>query len=334
MFKAFIYFTPDDLKKFNGTLIETRKQFRELNEVDLNGLSEKSNLQVHDIFIKDIDRVVGGYLCQKCSQKLFNRTSDNFSRDLKKHIQLCKGPDQQKHPKLDKFSQPLMPDKEYQEYVDDFISSQPNSFYCSGKNDNRKFKYRRSYLEYNNIREVECIITMRGKTLTVMVITIQKQDIKVGIDITNNVTADDREYFNQMIPDKCCYFNAKFTNVNNPTLELSDNNTAHTKDNCKLSCQLCNSTRSNKDADVAKFMIQMNKYAIIKNLPMTIDDKEVYWFLRKSIHAYRDTKRKEMIKIINSEDRFSEEKGQLFIASVKGLIDKNHINDHINFPPI
>ncbi|KAA6372695.1 MAG: hypothetical protein EZS28_031777 [Streblomastix strix] len=38
--------------------------------------------------------------------------------------------------------------------------------------------------------------------------------------------------------------------------------------------------------------------------------------------AYRDTKRKEMKIIINSEDRFSKEKGQLFIASVKGLIDK------------
>ncbi|KAA6388294.1 MAG: hypothetical protein EZS28_016179, partial [Streblomastix strix] len=49
---------------------------------------------------------------------------------------------------------------------------------------------------------------------------------------------------------------------------------------------------------------------------------------------YRDTKRKEMMKIINSEDRFSEEKGQLFIASVKGHIDKNHINDHTNFRPI
>ncbi|KAA6343506.1 MAG: hypothetical protein EZS28_052307, partial [Streblomastix strix] len=49
---------------------------------------------------------------------------------------------------------------------------------------------------------------------------------------------------------------------------------------------------------------------------------------------YRDSKRKEMMKIINSEDRFSEEKVQLFIASVKGHIDKNHINEHINFPPI
>ncbi|KAA6391049.1 MAG: hypothetical protein EZS28_013423 [Streblomastix strix] len=49
---------------------------------------------------------------------------------------------------------------------------------------------------------------------------------------------------------------------------------------------------------------------------------------------YGTTKRKEMMNIINSADRFSEENGQLFIASVKSRIDKNHINDHINFPPI
>ncbi|KAA6356326.1 MAG: hypothetical protein EZS28_048147, partial [Streblomastix strix] len=60
------------------------------------------------MFINNIDRVVGGYLCKKCNQRLFNRTSYNFSRDLKKHIELCKGPDQQKHPKLDKLAQPFM----------------------------------------------------------------------------------------------------------------------------------------------------------------------------------------------------------------------------------
>jgi hypothetical protein len=40
------------------------------------------------------------------------------------------------------------------------------------------------------------------------------------------------------------------------------------------------------------------------------------------------------MEIINSKDRFDEEKGQLFIASVKGHIEYQHINEHINFPPI
>ncbi|KAA6356879.1 MAG: hypothetical protein EZS28_047594, partial [Streblomastix strix] len=38
-------------------------------------------------------------------------------------------------------------------------------------------------------------------------------------------------------------------------------------------------------------------------------------------------------KIINSTDRFTD-KGQLFIAQLKGHIDEHYINDFINFPPI
>ncbi|KAA6378792.1 MAG: hypothetical protein EZS28_025681, partial [Streblomastix strix] len=710
----------------------SEKQFNKTNEYIVNqewitshfllaplSIQGDENPQVHAMFIKDIDRVVGGYLCKKCNQKLFNRSSAHFGRDLKTHIESCKGPDQQKHPKLDKLAQPFMPylkqnktiqklfatgktklfpkdqeqgisdilqptknymcidaetvedqaqddesiyaqllplsivigtqinnkiqskyidnrsqdfmnqfieqmwelanevneanlacepvvkfdneneqqkhqqkihqvaifgfnskkfdfnilfpylvqypkiifksnaylgsttqqkqvtirhtdypfelvfkdvltfippttldnfvhkygngtkltegkfphgsfntnnvdqflsssepfkhedfynqisrknisDKEYQEYVEDFISLDANG--------NSKFEDRWSYLEFYNIRDVECMFApinnlidlcwQQGIDMLSQISLSQiansikynyawedfdingdynietgnkeykfysekwnkkiesyiQQDNKAGRDTTNNVTANDMDYFNELIPNKCCYCQAKFTSVNKPTLERIDNNIAHTKDNCKLACQLCNSTRSNKDADVAKLMIQMYKYAIVKNLPMTIDDEEVYWFLRKSIHGglsqvfhqynikglthinklkynpeennvtaydldyiithildldfnslypsafcgiynknnpytggkmymagrvtkhikirdandqdYRDTKRKEMMNIINSKDRFSEEKGQLFIASVKGHIDKNYINEHINFPPI
>ncbi|KAA6378245.1 MAG: hypothetical protein EZS28_026228 [Streblomastix strix] len=61
------------------------------------------------MFINDIDRVVGGHLCKKCNQKLFNRSSAPFDRDYKTHLESCKGSDQQKHPKLDKLAQPFMP---------------------------------------------------------------------------------------------------------------------------------------------------------------------------------------------------------------------------------
>ncbi|KAA6397570.1 MAG: hypothetical protein EZS28_006900 [Streblomastix strix] len=553
----------------------SEKQFNKTNEYIVNqewvtthillaplSIQGDENPQVHAMFIKDIDRVVGGYLCKKCNQKLFNRTSAHFGRDLKTHIESCKGPDQMKHPNLDKLSQPFMPylkqnktiqklfatgqtklfpkdqeqgvsdilqptknymcidaetveeqdqendqiyaqlkplsivigtqinnkiqskyidirtqdfmnkfieqmwelangvneanlacepivkfdneneqqkhqqkihqvaifgfnsknnaylgsttqqkqvtirhtdypfelvfkdvltfippttldnfvhkyrngtkltkgkfphgsfntnnvnqflsstepfehkdfynqinrknisDKEYQEYVVDFTSSQPN-----GSNN---FKDRWSYLQYYNIRDVECMFAPINNLIDICweqgidmlsqislsqiansikynyawedfdingdynietgnkeykfysekwnkkVESYIQQDNKAGRDTTNNVTAYDMDYFNQMIPNKCCYCQAKFTNVNKPTLERIDNNIAHTKDNCKLACQLCNSTRSNKDADVAKLMIQMFKYAIVKNLHMTIDDEEVYWFLRKSIHG-------------------------------------------------
>ncbi|KAA6382046.1 MAG: hypothetical protein EZS28_022427 [Streblomastix strix] len=46
-----------------------------------------------------------------------------------------------------------------------------------------------------------------------------QQDLKAGRDTINSVTTDDMEEFNQMIPNKCCYSQAKFTNINNPTLE-------------------------------------------------------------------------------------------------------------------
>ncbi|KAA6373464.1 MAG: hypothetical protein EZS28_031009 [Streblomastix strix] len=508
----------------------SEKQFNKTNEYIVNqdwqtthillaplSIQGDENPQVHAMFIKDIDRVVGGYLCKKCNQKLFNRTSAHFGRDLKTHLESCKGPDQQKHPKLDKLAQPFMPylnsnktiqklfatgqtklfpkdqeqgvsdilqptknymcidaetveeqdqendqiysqlkplsivigtqinnkiqskyidirtqdfmnkfieqinaylgsiaqqkqvtirhtdyqfelvfkdfltfippttldnfvhkygngtkltkgkfphgsfntnnvnqflsssepfkhedfynqisrknisDKEYQEYVEDFNSLDANG--------NSKFKDRWAYLEFYNIRDVECMFApinnlidlcwQQGIDMLSQIPLSQiansikynyaweefdingnynietgnkeykfysekwnrkvegylQQDNKAGRDTTNNVTANDMDYFNQMIPNKCCYCQAKFTSVNKPTLERIDNNIAHTKDNCKLACKLCNSTRSNKDADVAKIMIQIYKYAIVKNLPMTIDDEEVYWFLRKSIHG-------------------------------------------------
>ncbi|KAA6361490.1 MAG: hypothetical protein EZS28_042983, partial [Streblomastix strix] len=245
-------------------------------------------------------------------------TLDNFVHKYGNGTKLTKG----KFPhgsfntsNVNQFLSSTEPDKEYQEYVDDFVSLDTNG--------SSKFEDRWSYLKYYNIRDVECIDMLSQISLSQIANSIKynyawedfdingdynietgnkeykfylekcnkkvesylQQDIKAGRDTTNNVTANDMDYFNQMIPNKCCYCNAKFTNVNKPTLERIDNTIVHTKDNCKLACQLCNSTRSNKDADVAKLMIQMYKYAIVKNLPMTIDDEEVNWFLRKSIHG-------------------------------------------------
>ncbi|KAA6380315.1 MAG: hypothetical protein EZS28_024158 [Streblomastix strix] len=60
------------------------------------------------MFIKDIDRVVGGYLFKKCNQKLFNRASTHFGRDNKTLLEQCKGPDRMMYPNLDKLLQPFM----------------------------------------------------------------------------------------------------------------------------------------------------------------------------------------------------------------------------------
>ncbi|KAA6383466.1 MAG: hypothetical protein EZS28_021008 [Streblomastix strix] len=415
------------------------------------------NPQVHAMFIKDIYRVVGGYLCKKCNKKLFNRASAHFGRDFNTLLESCKGPGQQKHPKLDKLAQPFKPyiksdktiqklfatgqtkifPKDQEKGVSDILQPTKNDICIDvetvedqAQDDESiyaqlqplsiviDFDTNADYNIETDHKEYKFYSDKQNKKCESYI----QQDNKAGRDTTNNVTANDIDYFNELIPNKCYYCQVKFTNVIKPTFERIDNTIAHTKDNCKLACQLCNSTRSNKDADVAKLMTQMFKYVIVKNLPMTIDDEEVYWFLRKSIHGglsqvfhqyniigftdinklrynseennvtaydldyiithvldldfnslypsafcgiynknnpytggkmylpgretkhikireandqdYRDTKRKQMMNIINSEDRFSDEKGQLFIASVKGHIDKNHINDHINFPPI
>ncbi|KAA6403839.1 MAG: hypothetical protein EZS28_000632 [Streblomastix strix] len=339
------------------------------------------------MFIKDIDQVVSGYLCKKCNQKLFNHSSAHFGRDLKTHLESCKGPDQQKHPKLDKLAQPLMPylksDKTIQKLfatgktklfpknqekgVNDILQPTKN-FMCIDA-ETVEDQDQDDQQIYAQLLPLSIVIETGNKEYKFysekwnkIVEGCLQQDIKAGKDTTNNVTANDIDYFNQMISNKCSYCNAKFTKVNKPTLERINNNIALTKDNCKLACQLCNSTRSNKDANVAKLMIQKYKYASVKNLPMTIDDEEVYCVFcgiyninnpytrgkmymagRVTKHIqireandqdYRDSKRKEMMNIINSKDRFSEKKGQLLIASVKGHIDKNHIDEHINFSPI
>ncbi|KAA6399571.1 MAG: hypothetical protein EZS28_004906 [Streblomastix strix] len=132
MLKDYAGFNQDtDLEKFqqcfklNVMTYEydhSEKQFNKSNEYIVNqewvtthillaplSIQGDDNPQVHAMFIKDIDRVVGGYLCKKCNKKLFNRASAHFCRDLKTHLESCKGPDQMKHPKLDKLAQPLMP---------------------------------------------------------------------------------------------------------------------------------------------------------------------------------------------------------------------------------
>jgi hypothetical protein len=66
-------------------------------------------------------------------------------------------------------------------------------------------------------------------------------------------------------------------------LDRIDNNKGHSKDNVKACCCRCNVYRNQHDADVAKFKIQIHKYAQLKGLPMTLsrDDEQVYWDLMR-----------------------------------------------------
>jgi hypothetical protein len=66
-------------------------------------------------------------------------------------------------------------------------------------------------------------------------------------------------------------------------LDRIDNNIAHTFENVKLACKACNSIKSNGNEEVAKLKIQMRKYAIKNNLPMTITEEKIYHVLRDGV---------------------------------------------------
>ena len=221
-------------------------------------------------------------------------------------------------------------------------------------------------------------------------------------DTTNNVTENDFEYYKNLFANEKCYIcNAKFTELNRPTLDRIDNKIGHTKANCKPCCAYCNVVKSNKDENLTRLRIQLRNYALIKNLPMTITQDEVYYKLRESItgglsnvqHRYNvqnethinhfkyedgkvisyDTQhvmthfcgvdfnslypssfssvknannpytdnimympgrvdrivkdKKEMWRLIKNRDT-------LYLASIKGHINTDHINEFINFAPI
>ena len=228
------------------------------------------------------------------------------------------------------------------------------------------------------------------------------QDERANRNTKDNVTVNDYDYFKNLFSNSPCYIcQAKFTELNKPTLDRIDNKKGHSKDNVKPCCVYCNVTKSNKDENLTRLRIQLRNYALLNNLPMTIDNKIVYDKLRKSITGglsnvqhrvnikgkthinhfkYENNKvisydtphvmthfcgvdfnslypsafsskpnlnnpytnhkmlmpgridkiltyKNVCLKVINSRNT-------LFLASIKGHIDKKYINDFINFPPI
>ncbi|KAA6362105.1 MAG: hypothetical protein EZS28_042368, partial [Streblomastix strix] len=77
--------------------------------------------------------------------------------------------------------------------------------------------------------------------------------------------------------------NARFTWKNRPTLDRIDNSKGHSKDNVIPCCLYCNVCKANHDENQMKLMIQLRKYALFKQLPMTLTSDEGYQLLRKRI---------------------------------------------------
>ena len=112
-----------------------------------------------------------------------------------------------------------------------------------------------------------------------------KQDEKAKRDTSNNVSPADYDYFKALYHSnpRCYMCCERFTRLNKPTLDRIDNNIAHTKENVKFCCQSCNVYRKNRDADEIKLLIQLRKYCIKNNLPMTLSHEPTYHILRAGI---------------------------------------------------
>ena len=111
-----------------------------------------------------------------------------------------------------------------------------------------------------------------------------EQDKSKGRDISNNVTMADFDYFKNLFQTETCYIcHEGFTNENTPTLDRIDNNIGHTKDNVKICCKYCNTVKSNRSEAEARLYVNLRKYCLLHNLPMTIIQEDVYHLLRQGI---------------------------------------------------
>ncbi|KAA6358418.1 MAG: hypothetical protein EZS28_046055, partial [Streblomastix strix] len=111
-----------------------------------------------------------------------------------------------------------------------------------------------------------------------------EQDNKNGRDLSNNVTIDDYYYFKDIFKNQRCHIcNARFTWKNRPTLDRIDNNKGHSKSNVLPCCLYCNTCKANRDENQMKLMIQLRKYALFKQLPMTLINDDIYKLVRRGI---------------------------------------------------
>jgi hypothetical protein len=108
------------------------------------------------------------------------------------------------------------------------------------------------------------------------------QDRKRERDTTKNITAAQiMQFFKSH--HECYLCHTKFTVNTLPTLDRIDNEIAHTLNNVEPCCELCNTTKSDKDKDFAQYKIQLRKYCLLNSLPMTLTDETTYHILRDGI---------------------------------------------------
>ncbi|KAA6358741.1 MAG: hypothetical protein EZS28_045732, partial [Streblomastix strix] len=136
----------------------------------------------------------------------------------------------------------------------------------------------------NNCESTDNSIEITQNYWRAIVESYIEQDSKKDRDSSNNVTIDDYDYFKELFKNQRCHMcNARFTWNNRPTLDRIDNSKGHSKDNVIPCCLYCNVCKANRDENQMKQMIQLRKYALFKQLPMTLTINEGYQLLRKGI---------------------------------------------------
>jgi hypothetical protein len=105
---------------------------------------------------------------------------------------------------------------------------------------------------------------------TTMCSRYRKQDVQKKRNIDKNVCAKDYEFFKQLFKQPCHICGKRFTPILHPTLDRENNMKPHTKDNVKQCCELCNTTRKDRDIEEVKLEVKLRQYAKKYHLPTTI----------------------------------------------------------------
>ncbi|KAA6398173.1 MAG: hypothetical protein EZS28_006296 [Streblomastix strix] len=157
------------------------------------------------------------------------------------------------------------------------IASQIKFKYCYGK-----FDINASYNIVNGFEQFEVTKYWWNNKVKGYI----NQDEFAKRDISNNVNEDDIDWIKDKVINETCHLcHNKFTKENKPTLDRIDNSIGHTKENCQLACQICNTVKADKDNDISKLKIQLMKYAIYEHLPMTINNESVYNILKECMQG-------------------------------------------------
>jgi hypothetical protein len=109
-----------------------------------------------------------------------------------------------------------------------------------------------------------------------------QQDKRKKRDTNNNITHNELLLFSKA-NSKCYICQSTFTDGNKPTLDRINNSIGHTLKNVKPCCEYCNKIKSDKNEDFARYKIQLKKYCLMNNLPMTLTDEVTYHILRDGI---------------------------------------------------